>query len=94
MNNGAITNSCQGDSGGINFLKSFQKSIIIHKYNFDSLGPLTTTIDGREVLLGATSYGSSDGCALPDYANVYTRIQYFLANNWIQNIAGDDFCQI
>jgi len=67
--------------------------VVSNTCNGDSGGPLTKTINGRETLLGATSYGSASGCALVGYANVFTRVQYYLANGWIQGIAGDDFCQ-
>jgi secreted trypsin-like serine protease len=38
------------------------------------------------VLTGITSYGV--GCALPDYAGVYTRVSKYI--DWIESIVGND----
>jgi secreted trypsin-like serine protease len=45
----------------------------------DSGGPLTLGLEGRRVLVGVVSFG--DGCGLPQYPGVYTRVSYYAG--WI-----------
>ncbi|CAF3355408.1 unnamed protein product [Rotaria sp. Silwood1] len=54
----------------------------------DSGGPLMHYSEKEQLwlLAGITSYGR--GCALPNYATVYTRVSVYI--KWIQSIVGDD----
>ncbi len=54
----------------------------------DSGGPIMYYSEHEQlwVLAGITSFGH--GCALPNYAGVYTRVSVYI--NWIQSIVGDD----
>jgi secreted trypsin-like serine protease len=53
----------------------------------DSGGPLFTTENGKVVQTGIVSWG--DGCALPDYPGVYTKVSSFI--DWIENTTGLNF---
>ena len=49
----------------------------------DSGGPLVCNVDGKAVLLGATSYGSIGWPCVDDgYPNIYARVTFFLS--WIK----------
>jgi len=69
--------------------------VVANSCQGDSGGPLTIVGTGGKVtLVGATSFGSTTGCAIQGIANVYTRTQLYLSNGWIASKAGTDFCQV
>ena len=47
--------------------------------NYENLGPLTYTVDGKTYVVGVVSWG--DGCALPNLAGIYGRVTKVLP--WI-----------
>jgi len=50
--------------------------------NADSGGPLTCKTEGKSYLHGIVSWGSSEGCGLPNRPGVYTNVKHYL--KWIE----------
>ncbi len=68
--------------------ENFLKCNIFNCSNFlgDSGGPLTTKIDGKDVLIGVTSFGARVGCKR-GYPARYSRVSYFL--DWIDSMKSE-----
>ena len=55
----------------------------------DEGGPLMMDVDGKSILLGVKSWGSSYGCSLPDKPSVFADVRWALP--WISSLTGIPF---
>lgn len=82
------TDTCQGDSGGINshFHNQFFLDAIFSKILV--VGPLAATVNGKVTLVGVTSFGV--GCG-GNYPGVYARVTN--QKDWILSNSDAGSCQ-